>query len=106
MNDALKTHFSLVMAQLGASPGDKQSAKFSFVFVGREIIKNSQAQAAHQDQGDVQLRQLKNVGQQKSGHQNQANQAGHALQGFHAMFLWINSETSQREERSKRASFW
>jgi hypothetical protein len=94
------------MAQLRASTGCKQSENFSIVFVGREKIKNSQAQATHQDQGDVQLRQLKNVGQQKSRHQNQTNEAGRALQGFHAKFLWINSETSQREERSKRASFW
>jgi hypothetical protein len=69
MNDALKTHFSLVMAQLGASPGDKQSAKFSFVFVGREKIKNSQAQSTHQNQSDVQLWKFKDIGQQESSHQ-------------------------------------
>jgi hypothetical protein len=90
----------------GIYSGQTVRKKNLFVFVGREKIKNSQAQAPHQDQGDVQLRQLENVGQQKGRHQNQADEAGHALQGFHAMFLRINSETSQREERSKRASFW
>ena len=80
--------------------------KFLFVLVGRKIIKDSQAQSTHQNQCDVELRQFKDVGQQESGHQDQADEAGHALQRFHAMFLLINSETSQREERNKRASFW
>ena len=82
------------------------AAKCLHVVVGRKIIKNSQAQSAHQNQCDIQLWKFKDIGQQKSSHQYEANEAGSSLQGFHAMFLLINSETSHREERSKRASFW
>jgi hypothetical protein len=104
-DDAFPTPCFLAMALFGLCMG-QTVRKCLFVFAGRKIINSRQAQAAHQDQSDVQLRQLQNVGQQKGGHQDQADEARDALQGFHAMFLWINSETSQREERSKRASFW
>jgi hypothetical protein len=43
--------------------------KFLIVYVGREKIKNSQAQSTHQNQCDVQLWKFKNIGQQESSHQ-------------------------------------